>query len=560
MSWEVWTMKLKTSFFEKTLFRKNITRFCPVWLIYLLIGVFNALSTYSYYAYTGEVAADVAESIPAMAVAQVVYALIVALCLFGDLFKARMCNAIHALPVRREQLFITNVLSGLIFSLIPNGAIALAMMLTLGSYWYFALLWLLAVELAFLFFFSLAAVCAMCTGSRFATAAVFTLINLLSLVIYWFIDTFYSPQLPGLHIRSDFLEWFCPVAKLSTLQDLIVMEVDYARGRFYFEGLSGECWYYLVLTVLAVAFLWLGVFLYRRRKLEKAGEFIVFKPLLPYFCIILTFSNAALFRAVGDLFGTPEISMLVGMIIGFVGGEMLIHRTTRVFHRKTVIKFVLIAGIFIGSVVLTAMDPLNRVNWLPETNQVESVIISDDYDYDPNEELWYGYASSVEISEPERVEQLIAIHEELLKDQYTKQEIYSQNGGAFYAIHLTYKLTNGTTVERRYYFPENSQVDKQVEQFYNMPEFIMGYRDWETFLEETDWVGIDSYTGESGWTDLEGAAAREVLTAIKADCEAGFYTKEESSEDLYWVNIERNIFFITSQCTNTVAAIEKYVN
>ena len=31
MSWEVRTMQSKTSFFNRTLFRKNLTRFWPLW-------------------------------------------------------------------------------------------------------------------------------------------------------------------------------------------------------------------------------------------------------------------------------------------------------------------------------------------------------------------------------------------------------------------------------------------------------------------------------------------------------------------------------------------------
>ena len=35
MSWEVPTMQSKTSCFNKTLFRKHVTRFWPVWGVYL---------------------------------------------------------------------------------------------------------------------------------------------------------------------------------------------------------------------------------------------------------------------------------------------------------------------------------------------------------------------------------------------------------------------------------------------------------------------------------------------------------------------------------------------
>ena len=38
MNWEVQTMQLKTSCFNKTLFRKNLTRFWPLWAMASFIG------------------------------------------------------------------------------------------------------------------------------------------------------------------------------------------------------------------------------------------------------------------------------------------------------------------------------------------------------------------------------------------------------------------------------------------------------------------------------------------------------------------------------------------
>ena len=39
MNWEVLNMQSKTSFFNKTVFVKNITRFWPLWLAYLVIWI-----------------------------------------------------------------------------------------------------------------------------------------------------------------------------------------------------------------------------------------------------------------------------------------------------------------------------------------------------------------------------------------------------------------------------------------------------------------------------------------------------------------------------------------
>ena len=37
MSWEVRTMQSKTSYFNATLFRKNLTRFWPLWTVYAVL-------------------------------------------------------------------------------------------------------------------------------------------------------------------------------------------------------------------------------------------------------------------------------------------------------------------------------------------------------------------------------------------------------------------------------------------------------------------------------------------------------------------------------------------
>ena len=42
MSWEVWTMKSRISFFDGAVFKKNLTRFAPAWGLYtlcLLLGL-----------------------------------------------------------------------------------------------------------------------------------------------------------------------------------------------------------------------------------------------------------------------------------------------------------------------------------------------------------------------------------------------------------------------------------------------------------------------------------------------------------------------------------------
>ena len=124
-------MQSKTSFFNKTVFKKNLTRFAPVWGLYLL-----GLLLWMMMLYADEFAGDggaqgywfadhMAEQIQMMAFVNLIYAPVVAALLFGDLYNSRMCNALHAMPLRRESWFLTNVVSGLVFSLLPTAVTAL---------------------------------------------------------------------------------------------------------------------------------------------------------------------------------------------------------------------------------------------------------------------------------------------------------------------------------------------------------------------------------------------------------------------------------------------------
>lgn len=173
-------MKSRTSFFNGTVLRKDITRFCPVWIIFLILNILPTLGNISTALMIQEknsLAAQLAQDTDSWALISFVYAIVCALLLFGDLFKSRMCNALHALPLRRESWFATHALAGLLFFLVPSALVALICLPFLGQYWFVAPLWLLAATIMFLFFFALAIFCVMLTGGRFAASAVYLLIN-----------------------------------------------------------------------------------------------------------------------------------------------------------------------------------------------------------------------------------------------------------------------------------------------------------------------------------------------------------------------------------------------
>lgn len=563
-------MKSRISFFDRTLLRKDITRFSPVWILYLIGGLMVGLSVVSGYTRDYYAASAMAVTIGPLAVVNLFYALVVAECLFGDLFNSRLCNAIHSLPLRREKLFFTHVTAGMLFSLVPNTLFSLVLMPQLGSFWYVALIWLLGMTLQYLFFFAVAAVCAVSTGSRFAMGALYALINFLSEVIRWFVITFYEPLLPGLHIRTEGFDWFCPAVWMAQMEDLVIFQQDKTMIDYHwvevsaatrFGGLSGDWWYLAALAGIGVVLLGVGILLYRKRQLESAGDFLAFRAMMLPCSVVFTLSVAAVFQIVlGEILDMELAALLVGFVVGCFGIEMLLRRTVKVFDKRTCVKCALIGGAFALTLLLTMIDPLGVTRWTPKPEKVESIILSDEYDYDPSDVRYPGQYSSMEITDPEKIAELVQIHKSLIGEEDPHDYgVYSyQYAGSF---HLTYRMEDGRSVERRYYYLRDSAIGRQLQEYYGMPEFILGVQDWQGFLDVVKYVEVDDYRGT--YEQIYGTRAIELLEAVKADCEAGNIAPETDYEDGQYIltiaadNVGRTIY-IGSDAVNTLQWLKDY--
>ena len=129
-------MQSKTSFFNRTIFWKNITHFWPIWLIYtifLLCMLPLRLLVNSGISYEGYSAQEITEikqnnfmqilfpggSSTPIALLSLAVGIIVAMAVFSYLYNNRSSQMFHSLPVRRTELFISNFLSGLCMILVP---------------------------------------------------------------------------------------------------------------------------------------------------------------------------------------------------------------------------------------------------------------------------------------------------------------------------------------------------------------------------------------------------------------------------------------------------------
>ena len=81
-------MKSKTSFFNKTVFKKNLTRFAPVMAVYTLCLILGMMILYQYNEEMGRTfwfASRMGECIQVMGLVNLFFAPLCAMLLFGDL-------------------------------------------------------------------------------------------------------------------------------------------------------------------------------------------------------------------------------------------------------------------------------------------------------------------------------------------------------------------------------------------------------------------------------------------------------------------------------------------
>ncbi len=442
-------MKSKISFFNGTALKKDITRFAPVWALYLVLGLLmlqgRDRSPFSR-------VESIGESLGWLGILQMVYAMLCAQLLFGDLFSSRMCYALHAMPPRREGWFCTHIAAGLLFFLIPNGILCLAMMPGLSSLWFTPLLWLLGAGLEFLFFFGLSVLCVMLTGNRFAAVSVYGLLNFLSVIGVWLARLLYQPLLYGVHIRARNFTLFSPVIELPNRNYFrIDWQISQLGRMAYWRGLDKDFWYLAVLAAVGVVTCCLALVLYRRRALESAGDFAAFRPVHYLFSTVGTACAGAAFY---QLSGESYIFLLLGILAGFFCCQMLLQRKVRVFGRKSWLHLAALVAVVALSLLVVRLDPAGIVRRVPDTDRVASVSVARGHlsEYwlntiSPGDAGTYPHPNSaVTFANPDGIRRVQEIHRLLIEEGDA-----SKNSSNYVPITVHYVLTNGQTLTRYYY-------------------------------------------------------------------------------------------------------------
>lgn len=194
-------MRSKTSYFNPTLFKKNLARFWPLWGGASFLGALFPLYLLALLIHEGRPLLDnrleatslyydaLIYAVPAVSL---VYGALCALAVWGWLYNARSVGMYHSLPITRKGLFATSLLSGLSMMLIPyavTGALTILVSLAAGVFEPVGLLvTILGVLGDTFFYFATATLVVFVTGNPFAFAAFYFIFHFLAAFAEWLVS------------------------------------------------------------------------------------------------------------------------------------------------------------------------------------------------------------------------------------------------------------------------------------------------------------------------------------------------------------------------------------
>ncbi|MCI8371812.1 MAG: hypothetical protein HFI75_05350 [Lachnospiraceae bacterium] len=402
-------MNAKTSYFNKKIFTHNLIQVLPFLL--LMSGIMAAITLFtishviqqsiqSSFDYDHETLIIMLKntlcdntSVALVKVLMACYSFFCGVSVFRYLFQKKLCQTIHALPMKRSGLYLTNLLSGLVMLAIPFLFSILALCLYLPIKGYGAAcsvlpLWFL-VSIGFcLIFYALSILAVMLTGHLFATPIVYFILNFGIFIGEMLLHSFVSAFFFGM--QADYVE----ISKLSILTPFVhlwqTLRLQNASSltlaSYLSEGLEALVIYALVsLVIFAVCRL-----LYQIRKLEYQGDPIVLKPVQPVFLyigvilgsiiiaiILYNMSYYNMYAAAYDNYTLTALFiyfMLSSVVLYFVI-NMLLKKTVHVF-RSNYKGITVYCCIALSLFLFIRMDVLGIETKTPEVKELSSICLS----------------------------------------------------------------------------------------------------------------------------------------------------------------------------------------
>ena len=441
-------MPSERTFFNKAIYKRALSRFWIIGAAYAVVLCFLTLMCGRYFnSEFTEMSEYVSYSILSNLtrreiVAAAAAAVVMAVAVYGWMFRKTSAAYISALPVTREALLISSLLAGLTLLILPCIFAMLVSLLLYGGgpLWTpYLLCSAAAVVLMNIAFFGLASFCTVFTGNAAVLPALYVI------ALYGFV---------GIEVVTRYIAEFLLFGVRGTGWELAVLSPVYYFSNNYVGSYSYAIPLTAIYAAAGVILAGLAVIFFRHRRMEAAGETVAVPALRPLFrwglaavgalgmalLILKTVFDVGAYGA-GNR-GTPArvaillLAMLFGAAVGWFGADALMRKTLRVFdrHWKGLGVFcALLCALVIGC----ELDVFGVERYQPDVDEIGYAAVNG-----------WGEYSETRIMQPENIEALLSLQKDIIANKKTYE---SQKGLNTFPLTIEYYDTNGKLLARRVY-------------------------------------------------------------------------------------------------------------
>lgn len=543
-------MRSKTSFFNWTMCKKSMARFWPLWAAYFAVWllalpvVFLSDRGYGRNFYLGqEYVLELA--VYAGVIGGAVMAILAAMAVWSFLYSSRSAHGMACLPVRREAQYGSALLAGFLPVLASNVVIFLLTLLAEAArgpvYPEAALTWLAAVTLIYLFFYAFATLCAQLTGSIVILPLVYGVLNFTVWAVRELVTAMLSRFVYGMTYAAgtaEFLNYLSPPMGYLRGNGAVAVSVESRRvlnadGVYRIDGYFLSGWrVVLSYAVVGLILLALALLLFRRRRMETAGDVVAVNALKPVFRWCMALGCGLVFGMLmyGILLGFSDrqknaaflvllIFTLVGAFIGWFASEMLMKKSFRVFRQKSWAGLGICFAVILVLMLGMRLDLFGYEKRVPQADRVEFVV------------LWANGETAV-LYETDNIARVTALHGDVIAHKPLHEggwsdRIYTESFGV-YSCRITYYLQNGNYMTREYTLADMDEGHadlEEVQALLNVPEAVQS--------RKARGVSIDRYGNRSlinyDFTrdNITYATVRAAMTGSECAAAAGYNDVEE---------------------------------
>jgi ABC-2 type transport system permease protein len=476
-------------------------------------------------------------------------AVVMAMAVFSFLNNPRSANAMHALPVNRRELFVTNYLAGLSFMLIPQLITFFITVLTCLSFRIttieYLLQWLLMAMGMTFFAYSTAVFVEMFTGQTFAVPVYFFIVNLLYVGVRFLIDMFVTMLCYG-------VTEFSSIGRSGVLSPLYYLLAN-VRATLTYSGDAEGIYTYTgnisgiemtgqglvaIYAVAAIVIVAVSYILYQKRKIESAGDLVAIRIARPIFRwgfgICCAFATAMCFLSLlweYDLAlskAWPYIFVVAFGFVFFCIAQMMLEKNFKVVKLPLIKEWLLFAAVSIVVVGIIDFDVFGIESYVPDRGDIDAAFV---YMYYPLQ------------MDDDEIDELLEVHRELVDS--CDEMWQGEHSGEYHYYYTTikYYLNNGKVVTRSYAIPyaeeiADGSIGGTILYWETEPENIkrnMFGHDYENNEYKMAWIELVNENGDTYDYTFTEEDSEKLYNAIMKDIDEGnmnyFYTYLRYNDD-----------------------------